>query len=337
MTLNKPGQSLQATSTEKIISSISESSPTPEIASIQPTISPHPLQTPTSLPPSPPASIPSETKVWEKDKMAGIYVPAGDFLMGSSDDDKDLFFWIWERPQHKVFLDAFWIDKTEVTNEMFTRFTEASGYKTDAEKKGKAYVYKEKYGRLMEVNGANWRHPFGLESGIDGLDNHPVVQVSWNDAKTYCEWAGRRLPSEAEWEKAARGTDGRKYPWGSEDNYETRLNYCDKNCNSNSKDNKEDDGYSYTAPVGSYPNGASPYGALDMAGNVWEWVNDWHGEKYYSSSPQRNPQGPSSGTYRVTRGGSWIMNMWGCRPTLRNRDMPDTGIDNRGFRCAQQG
>ena len=141
------------------------------------------------------------------------------------------------------------------------------------------------------------------------------------------------MPSEAEWEKAARGTDGRLYPWGNE--FEgTRLNYCDSNCVADWRDFEGDDGYKYTAPVGSYPLGASPYGALDMSGNVWEWTADWYAADAYQTAPYKNPRGPKDGLQRVIRGGSWLYNGRGLRLVRRNRDVPTSSYENIGFRCA---
>lgn len=200
--------------------------------------------------------------------MVQVYVPAGEFVMGSRDDDPDARD--DEKPQHTVYLDGYWIDKTPVTNAMFAKFVAETGYLTEAEKRGEAYVYGQ-----GSVKGAQWRHPQGASSNILGKDNHPVVCVSWNDANA--KWAGRCLPTEAEWEKAAGGTDGRKWPWGN--NPPT-----DKLCNFNG--NVGD-----TTPVGNYPAGASPYRALDMAGHVWEWCNDNYVGNYYAFSPKANPQG----------------------------------------------
>jgi formylglycine-generating enzyme required for sulfatase activity len=237
--------------------------------------------------------------------MIIVYVPAGEFFRGSADKDRDAE--ANEKPQRTVDVDAFWIDRTEVTVAQFRVFVQATGYRTTAEQKGWAYAYVESAGEWQKVTGADWRHPFGPES--DAEDNHPVVQVSQADAAAYCTWVGGSLPGEAQWEKAARGTDGRIYPWG--DDFDgTRLNYCDSRCGG---ERAFDDGYKYTAPVGSYPTGASPYGVLDMAGNVWEWT-----------------------TSRMLRGGSWNHNQAGMRAAYRLEASPDTCVDNFGFRCVLQ-
>ena len=212
------------------------------------------------------------------DGMVMVYVPAGEFLMGSGDADglaEDN-----EKPQHTVYLGAYWIDRTEVTNAQYRKCVEA--------------------GACREPE---CPYSWGHESAYNAPD-HPVVCVSWYDARAYAAWVGGWLPTEAEWEKAARGTDGRIYPWGDEFDG-NRLNYCDRNCTKGDIDTSVDDGYVVTAPVGSYLSGTSPYGALDMAGNVWEWVADWYDAEYYGRSPARNPQGPASGDYRVLRGGDF--------------------------------
>jgi formylglycine-generating enzyme required for sulfatase activity/serine/threonine protein kinase len=257
-----------------------------------------------------------------------MYVPAGDFTMGT-DLGND-----YEKPPHRVYLDAFWIDRTEVTNAQFAAFVEATGYQTDAERRGGGANYSAQGRELVE--GANWRHPQGRRSDLVGLDEHPVILVSWNDAAAYCAWRDARLPTEAEWEKAARGDDGRKHPWGDLFQRDS-LNYCEVNCLFDWRTAGADDGYRFTAPVGSYPAGASPYGAVDMAGNVREWVADWYREDYYGHSPSANPTGPATGAMRTARGSAWHDVEWTIRVTDRFRYDPASAGDEVGFRCATDG
>jgi serine/threonine-protein kinase len=231
-----------------------------------------------------------------------------------------------------VNVKPYWIDKTEVTNAMFALFVEATGYQTNAEKRGKAWAFNGT--SWSDISGADWQHPQGPATNLTGLENHPVVNVSWYDAKAYCEWAGACLPSEAEWEKAARGTDGPACPWGEEAPTGNLLNFGDVNLYPDSDDQNLNDGYKFTSPVGSYPAGASPYGIFDMAGNVWEWVEYWYQELYYSIAPVTNPTGPSSGEGRVFRGGSWNHDSVDIRSSIRMWSEPFEAIDNVGFRCA---
>jgi serine/threonine-protein kinase len=256
------------------------------------------------------------TQVSGKDGMILLYVPAGEFTMGAADSDSQAQS--LEKPQHIVYLDAFWIDRTEVTNAMFKGFVDATRYQTDAEKQGSGWVLDVLAKAWSNTKGADWQHPRGPNSNLNELDNHPVVQVSWNDATAYCQWAGGDLPTEAQWEKAARSTDGRIYPWGNQLPDQMRLNY-----NLGVKD---------TTQVGAYPTGASLYGALDMAGNVWEWVADWYGS--YPNSPSSNPTGPTSGDMRVRRGGCWDNDVFFVRVSVR-WNTPDTWCDIGGFRCAR--
>jgi formylglycine-generating enzyme required for sulfatase activity len=258
-----------------------------------------------------------------------IFVPAGSFMMGSEYGRES------EQPVHEVTLDAFWLDRTEVTNAQFAVFVADTSYQTTSERQGGGHLWTMSGSVFIE--GANWRHPRGPGSGLDERDGHPVVQVSWNDATTYCEWTAARLPTEAEWEYVARGPENVLFPWG--DVFDgNRLNFCDRNCPLDYADQTVDDGYKYTAPVGAYLDGASWVGAMDMVGNVSEWVNDWYDSRYYYSSPRQNPTGPiSSDLYdsKVSRGGGWNITGDGAPlSTFRGGYEPDHQLDTKGFRCA---
>jgi len=278
-----------------------------------PSAAPTPTPAPTAAPPTATARATETLRAATATPgPAGmVFVPAGDFAMGSNDDYYN------EKPLHTVYLDAFWIDKYEVTNAQFLLFADAKGYITDAEKQGVADVYD---GTWVWVHGANWEAPRGPGSNIRGKQNYPVTQVSWNDANAFCMWVGKRLPTEAEWEKAARGTDAREFPSGNSSDVKSRNTALQKGG---------------TTAVGSYPAGASPYGALDMAGNVYEWVADWYDSNYYADSPRNNPKGPSSGQFRVMRGGSWRELFLAAHAAHRFVTRPDSRFDYVGFRCAQ--
>jgi serine/threonine-protein kinase len=229
--------------------------------------------------------------------MLLVFVPAGSFLMGSADSDGMAY--ADEKPQHSVSLDAFWIDRTEVTNGKYALCVQAKACRTP-----------------LRFSSNVHDHYYGNSEYAD----FPVIYVSWNDAHAYCQWAGRRLPTEAEWEKAARGTDVRIYPWGNDPPDKTLLNF-----NNIIQD---------IAKTGNYPGGASPYGALDMAGNVWEWVADWYGLNAYAQGPASNPTGPGSGTQRVLRGGSWHYDAAGVRSAYRFQKEPAFSSYEIGIRCA---
>jgi len=253
--------------------------------------------------------------------MVEVWVPGGSFEMGSEPRHPD------ELPVRTVTLDGFWLDRTEVSLGQFRRFVAATNHSTQAEQQGWSYVRRAE--GLEWTAGADSAHPQG--PGSRGQDEHPVVHVSWDDAVAYCEWAGGRLPTEAEWEYAARGSGGHEYPWGNTFDG-TRLNYCDKNCPFEWADEAVDDGYATTAPVGTYPAGASWVGALDMAGNVWEWVRDWYGA--YPESAQGNPTGPREGEDRVVRGGSWADPDTTLRGAMRYT-IPANPLDLLGYRCVR--
>ena len=236
-----------------------------------------------------------------------VDIPAGSFEAGDANGRPD------ETPR-LVTLKSFRLMRFEVSNARFAAFVQATGYLTDPERRGFGYVWP---GRWIRVPGADWRHRSGSSSNLNGLDDHPVVQVSWRDAYAFCRHYGLRLPSEEEWEFAARGTDGRIFPWGSaapDDGGARRANYGANDCCA--ADMR--DGYHETAPVGSYPAGVSPFGVHDMAGNVWEWTASVDGD---------------SGKY-VIRGGGWGNNPFCLRVSYRHRNPPDIGLEMVGFRCA---
>jgi formylglycine-generating enzyme required for sulfatase activity len=270
--------------------------------------------------------------------MVMVYVPAGEFEMGSTEaqfqetveqcvddgqerDDCERWFGD-EKPAHTVSLDGFWIDKYEVTNAQFAAFLNEKG---NQEEGGVTWLELGSDHCLIEESGGEFQPK-------SGYAYHPVVYVSWYGAKAYAEWVGGRLPTEAEWEYAARGSEGQIYPWGNEFDG-TRLNFCDVNCGAlNLRATGYDDGYEGTAPVGSFPDGASWCGALNMAGNVGEWVADWYDGDYYARSPSENPGGPEEGDRRVVRGGAFHLTVNYVRCAYRGRLTPDHRLGNRGFR-----
>jgi len=247
-----------------------------------------------------------------------VLIPAGEFLMGST-DDKGLSN---EHPQHRVHLDAYYIDQYEVTNAQFKEFVDATGYVTEAELRGWTYV-RYPGGWEEHIRQANWRFSEGPKSDVRTKLGHPVVQVSWNDAKAYADWAGKRLPTEAEWEKAARGTDGRRWPWGNV--FALEIDGVIVHANFNTKG---------TMLVGQLPTGVSTYGVHNMAGNVREWVADWYANDY-EHSPQMNPKGPDRGEFRILRGGSWFnRGSNNLRCALRMPANSEYSNNFIGFRCA---
>ncbi|MGP6176409.1 formylglycine-generating enzyme family protein [Microbacterium sp. A196] len=298
-----------------------------------------------TIQPGPDAGSSDATPAASAHAIEQSVIPAGTFLMGDSSGDRNAGD--GEAPLHEVMLPEFSIDATSVTNDAFAAFVNATGYRTEAEQFGFSAVFhlalaapkNDILGQpprtpwWFGVRGADWAHPGGRDSDLDGLDDHPVVHVSWNDAQAYCDWAGRRLPTEAEWECAARGgLHAAKYPWGDaevdEDGW--RANIWQGTF---PRENTLADGFLTTAPVHSFaPNG---YGLWQPVGNVWEWCSDWFDPNYYEYSPAQSPTGPETGTSRVLRGGSYLCHISYCnryRNAARSQNTPDSSMGNAGFR-----
>ena len=259
-------------------------------------------------------------------------VPAGEFFMGSPAGTDNLPD---EQPQRRVYLSSFFIDRHEITNEAYLSFVKSTGYRSPENANPSATLWSN-------------------ATPMSGIERHPVVNVSWNDAVAYCHWVGKRLPTEAEWEKAARGTDARRYPWGNDwdiGKANSASYWAGRTVEFNSgadweafwitgdgarlaKD-KGIKGEVLTMPVGSFPQNLSPYGLYDMAGNVAEWVQDWYDPNYYRSAPLSNPAGPERGAIKSMRGGSWLKPAVSLRTTDRDWGTMDSRPSGTGFRCAK--
>jgi formylglycine-generating enzyme required for sulfatase activity len=296
-----------------------------------------------------------------------VWIPAGEFTMGDAE-------FADAQPPHRVYVDGFWMDETEVTNEQFAEFVEQTGYITVAERPPRPEDFPPSIRAKLPENllagslvfspakcppgqvcltcedwweycpGASWRHPEGPKSGLRGREKHPVVHIAWQDAAAYAHWAGKRLPTEAEWERAARGgLEGKPYSWGDELQPDGRwlANIWQGDFPA---ENHAEDRFPGTAPVKSFP--PNEFGLYDMAGNVWEWCADWYRPDYYSVSPKSNPPGPQSSVdpsglgepKRVLRGGLFLCSDNYCnryRAGARNHGSPDTGLSHTGFRCVR--
>jgi formylglycine-generating enzyme required for sulfatase activity len=321
------------------------------------------------------ASISPVAEPGEGEAPAGmVWIPGGEFTMGTNDPQS----YEAERPAHRVRVDGFWMDETEVTNAQFKEFADQTGYVTTAERKpdwpelqkqlppgtprphdsvmvAGSLVFTpppyainlEDYSRWWKwTPGANWKHPEGPESNLEGRSDHPVVHVSYEDATAYCTWAGKRLPTEAEWEFASRGGhEGQRYSWGDEFTPQGKF-MANTFQGVFPGDNSGEDGFSSSAPVKSFPE--NDYGLYDIIGNVWEWTSDYFNVNYYAQLARdgltANPKGPDKtfdpmepyAIKYVTRGGSFLCANDYCvnyRPSARQGTAFDTGISNVGFRC----
>lgn len=244
-----------------------------------------------------------EKEVKGKDGAPMVLIPEGSFPMGVPHGDRD--GGRDEYPRHDVFVNNFYIDKFELTNGRYLEFVKAANHRVPQNPKNAT------------------RNLWQGDTITESLTDRPVVNVDWADANAYCQWAGKRLPTEAEWEKAAKGTADRRFPWGNVEPTNKHLNF-----------NQQWIGEKTLMPVGSYELGKSPFGVYDMAGNVWEWVNDWYDAKYYEKSPAKNPTGPESGTKRVLRGSGWQNETPTVRIFTRVDSDPTIRNESTGFRCA---
>jgi formylglycine-generating enzyme len=293
-----------------------------------------------------------------------VWIPGGTFTMGEpTSQDQDA-------PRHTVAVQGFWMDRTEVTNDQFAKFIAATNYQTVAERTPSAEQFPGVPAEKLvpfsacfaccDVNpneagglppwwamtpGASWKHPEGPGSSIVGRGDHPVVHVAWEDAAAYAKWAGKRLPTEAEWEFAARGgQDKMTFTWGNDVPGTNGKYFANTFQGKFPASDSAADGFSATAPVGSFP--ANGYGLVDMSGNAWEWCHDWYAANYYTRSPNQNPQGPEFGDadpgdgqpQRVRRGGSFLCADAYCRrylPGTRDKNPPDSSANHTGFRCVK--
>jgi sulfatase modifying factor 1 len=299
--------------------------------------------------PAPSAANSSSTEVKFPEKL--ISLPGGPFLMGT--DDPEAWLEDGEGPVREVTLSPFALDATAVTNAEFAAFVEETKHQTAAEVFGWSYVFilqlpkawrRRKTGLghagpcewWIGINGANWRNPEGPGSGLDDRHDHPVVHVAWTDAAAFAAWAGKRLPTEAEWEYAARGgLVQHRYPWGNELHPQGRHR-CNIWQGKFPEVNRPEDGFLWTAPVRSFP--PNDYGLYEMAGNVWEWCADYWGTAWDVSQPIIDPRGPVDGETRVMRGGSYLCHASYCnryRVAARSRSTPDSTTGHAGFRCAR--
>lgn len=279
-----------------------------------------------------------------------VHLPGGTFLMGT--EAAEGFPADGEGPVRSVTLDPFFLDTYPVTNEQFAEFAAASGYRTEAERFGWSFVFHqqlppEEYARLgantvrgvewwCKVERADWAHPEGPDSSIGDRQHHPVTHVSWNDAVEYSKWAGKRLPTEAEWEYAARGgLEQKLYPWGDELTPGGR-HLCNIWQGEFPTVNTAEDGYAFVAPVDAFP--PNRYGFHTITGNVWEWCSDWFHPTYHVVATRANPVGPPTGSTKVIKGGSFLCHKSYCnryRVAARTSNTPDSSTANIGFRCAR--